>query len=525
MLAKTLLLTAVSTLLAVSPAFAQLTDTTQTPNVENEGVHKSLTQQIGVGRGTVLTPDSSLFIIQRDPFRSIRRGRQLFQRKFTIAQGAGPRSRDGIHDDINGDPSPGAGLVDSCAGCHGRPRGSAGFGGDVFTRPDSRDAPHLFGLGLVEMLADEMTTELRRIRSEAIRQAARYRRNVTLPLASKGTRFGRITARADGTLDTTGVQGVDPDLRVRPFFHHGGEFSIRGFSVGAFNDEMGLESPDADLVAVAAGQRVVTPSGLVLDPSLDRIQVPGTSSETADEDLDGKVNEMPTALIDHMEFYLLNYFKAGHGQETRASRTGRSAFSMVGCASCHTPNLTIESDRRVADVETAFDPERGHFNRLFSTATAFITPIDDGSGQPPIKRPQRGSFVVRDIFADFKRHDLGPAFHERGFDGQIRTQFLTEPLWGVGSTPPYGHDGRSINLLEVILRHGGEAKASRDAFAALPSDVRTSIIDFLNTLVLFPPDDTASNLDPGDPNNPAFPQRGHGSIKLGVLFNNPSDAE
>ncbi|MEX2206915.1 MAG: di-heme oxidoredictase family protein [Myxococcota bacterium] len=234
---------------------------------------------------------------------------------------------------------------------------------------------------------------------------------------------------------------------------------------------------------------------------------------------------MPTALIGHMEFYLLNYFKAGKGQETRSSRTGRSAFSMVGCASYHTPNLTIESDRRVADVETVFDPERGHFNRLFSTATALLTPIDDGSGQPPIKRPQRRSFVVRDIFADFKRHDLGPGFHERNFDGQIRTHFMTEPLWGVGSTPPYGHDGRSINLLEVILRHGGEARSSRDAFAALPSDTRNSIIDFLDTLVLFPPDDTASNLDPGDPSHPSFPQRGHGSIKLGVLFNNPNDAE
>jgi hypothetical protein len=32
---------------------------------------------------------------------------------------------------------------DSCAACHGRPRGAAGFGGDVVTRPDSRDAPHL----------------------------------------------------------------------------------------------------------------------------------------------------------------------------------------------------------------------------------------------------------------------------------------------------------------------------------------------------------------------------------------------
>jgi hypothetical protein len=260
-------------------------------------------------------PDPSLYIIQRDPFRSIRRGRQLFQRKVTIAQGAGPRSRDGIHDDINGDPSPGAGLVDSYAGCHGRPRGSAGFGGDVLTRPDSRDAPHLFGLGLVEMLADEMTTDLRRIRSDAIRQATRNRRSVSSSLSRKGTRFGRITARSNGTVDPSGVQGVDPDLRVRPFFHHGGEFSIRGFSVGAFNDEMGLESPDADLVAVQAGQ------------------------------------------------------------------------------------------------------------------------------------------------------------------------------------------------------------------PALPPDTRGAILEFLNSLVLFPPDDTASNLDPGDPNSPTYSQRGHDSIKLGVLFDNPSDAE
>jgi len=521
-----LVLAATVTLFFVgSEVHAQMTDTTQTPNPENEGIHKSLAQQIGAGRGDLLTPGSSLYLINRDPARSIRRGRQLFQRKFTIAQGAGPRSRDGIHDDINGDPSPGAGLVDSCAGCHGRPRGSAGFGGDVFTRPDSRDAPHLFGLGLVEMLADEMTTELRRTRSEAIREAARSRRSVTRSLSAKGTRFGRITARPNGSLDTSGVQGVDPDLRVRPFFHHGGEFSIRGFSVGAFNDEMGLESPDADLIAAAAGRRVVTPSGMVLDPALDRIQVPGAPSETADDDGDGKGNEMPTALIDHMEFYLLNYFKAGHGQQTRSTGYGRNAFTMIGCASCHTPNLTIDSDRRVADVETAFDPARGHFNRLFATATTLFTATSDTPSHPSLKRASRGSFVVRDVFSDFKRHDLGPQFHERNFDGSIRTLFVTEPLWGVGSTPPYGHDGRSINLNEVILRHGGEARGSRDAYAALPADARNAILDFLNSLVLFPPDDTASNLDPGDPNNPAFPQRGHGSIKLTVLFNDPNDVE
>jgi len=102
----------------------------------------------------------------------VRRGRQLFQRKFTADQGFGPRVRPDSTGDIQQEPGLGAGLVDSCAGCHGRPRGAAGFGGDVATRPDSRDAPHLFGLGLQEMLADEMTRDLRTQRDQALRSAA-----------------------------------------------------------------------------------------------------------------------------------------------------------------------------------------------------------------------------------------------------------------------------------------------------------------------------------------------------------------
>jgi hypothetical protein len=142
-----------------------------------------------------------------------------------------------------------------------------------------------------------------------------------------------------------------------------------------------------------------------------------------------------------------------------------------------------------------------------------------------LKLPAQQSFVVRNFFADLKRHDLGPKFHERNYDGSLQTEFMTEPLWGVGSTSPYGHDGRSINLQEVILRHGGEALTERNAFAALPESSRSALLDFLNSLVLFPPDDTASNLDPGDPNAPGFPQRGHGSINLSVLFNNPNERE
>ena len=511
---------------AMPLAHAQLTDRTQTPNTESAGIVKSLQQQIGAGVGDIMTPGSSTYIIARDPARSIRRGRQLFQRKFTADQGFGPRAgvRDGTGN-IETQAALGAGLVDSCAGCHGRPRGAAGAGGDVVTRPDSRDAPHLFGLGLQEMLGDEMTTELRAIRERAIADARSLGRAVSYPLVAKGVRFGSISATPNGAIDTAGVRGVDRDLRVRPFFAHGGTATIREFVVGAFNDEMGLQAVDPLLAEAAAGARVTTPSGMVIDGAHDRVSAPPAKYAMDDPDGDGMRNEIPASLVDHMEFYLLNYFKPATYRSTPLAQVGLNIMKQIGCTSCHVQNLRVEHDRRVADVETEFDATRGIFNNLYATASLQLTENDDLSGLPTIKRPNLRPFIVENFFSDLKRHDLGAAFHERNFDGTITREFVTEPLWGVGTTAPYGHDGRSINLREVILRHGGEAQTSRNAFAGLPDIAKLAVMEYLNTLVLFPPDDTASNLDPGNPAAPAFPQRGHGSIRLPVLFNDPTELE
>lgn len=513
----------VTALLWTPVATAQMIDNTQATNPINAGINKSLPDEIGAGRGTINTPGSSLFIINRDAFRSVRRGRQLFQRKFTRAQGQGPGVGDGVGN-IATTIGIGAGVVDSCAGCHARPRGSAGFGGDVVTRPDSRNTPHLFGLGLKEMLADEMTADMRTIRAQAIAQAKQKGQSVTLPLQTKGVSFGSITGNPDGSVNTSGVQGVNLDLRIRPFFAQGGTISIREFTVGALNAEMGLQaSTDPDLLAASSGLKVTTPSGMVLDGTQDAIEAPPPP-----DSLSGN-NEIDPAIVDHLEFYLLHYFKPGTGQQDSSSQHGLKVFNQIGCSSCHIQNLTINHDRRVADLNTVFDPVNGIFNRLFATATTLFHSVNDGSGNPPLMVPNGQPFVVQNIFTDFKRHSLGANFDERNWDGTTQSQFLTRPLWGVGSLGSLGHDGRSINLTEVILRHGGEAQAARDAFANLFSSGNQGdaldLLHFLGTLILFPPDDTASNLDPGNPSAPDFPQNGHGSIKLTVLFNNPSDKE
>jgi cytochrome c peroxidase len=376
------------------------------------------------------------------------------------------------------------------------------------------------------MLADEMTRDLRAVRKFDGILAAMTGAPVALPLASKGVSFGWIKALPDGTFDTSLVQGVNADLRVRPFFADGREFSLRAFAIGAFNDEMGMQAPDPVLCAAtdpAHPRAATTAGGLVLDPALDTINRPATCSATDDVDHDLVVNEIDPALLDYMETYLLNYFRPGTGKATARAVQGRALMDSSGCKSCHVAEFTVDHDRRVADVDVRYDETRGTFNHLFATAKTLITKIDDGAAYPKLL-PARDSFVVHDLFTDFKRHDVGAQFAERNYDGTLHTMFMTPALWGVGTKSPYGHDGRSANLEEVILRHGGEAQPARDAFAALDDDSRHQLIEFLQTLVLFPPDDTASNLNPGNPstNDPQKPAE-HGSIALSALFQIPSE--
>ena len=264
---------------------------------------------------------------------------------------------------------------------------------------------------------------------------------------------------------------------------------------------------------------------MVLDGSKDQLEAPATANPNADPDHDGVKNEAPESVVDHLEFYLLNYFKPGTYEQNSRVLLGRRLFEQIGCARCHIPDLRIEHDRRVADAETVFDPEKGIFNGLFATAALLTNVVADGSGFPAKQQPKLGAFVVENIFTDFKRHDLGKNFHERNYDGTMQKEFLTTALWGVGSTAPYGHDGRSINLTEVILRHGGEAIEEASRFEKLGDILRGTVLEFLNSLIIFPPDDTASNLNPGNRNDPNFPQAGHGNIKLPVLFNDPTDLE
>jgi CxxC motif-containing protein (DUF1111 family) len=86
----------------------------------------------------------------------------------------------------------------------------------------------------------------------------------------------------------------------------------------------------------------MTPAGMVLNGQIDEIEnAPGEEGDL------GTVNQR-SALVDFLEFYLLNYFKPGIGEQTLEVRNGRKLFQQIGCASCLTE--VILRHGRGADV-------------------------------------------------------------------------------------------------------------------------------------------------------------------------------
>lgn len=124
---------------------------------------------------------------------------------------------------------------------------------------------------------------------------------------------------------------------------------------------------------------------------------------------------------------------------------GALVFNEIGCASCHRPELPVET------------PHAGR--------TA-ITP-----------------------YTDLLVHDLGEDLADRTLSGKhVRSEWRTAPLWGLNATVASNqplrllHDGRARSIEEAVLWHGGAATAARERFANLNTDRRKTLVEWLKTL-------------------------------------------
>lgn len=126
---------------------------------------------------------------------------------------------------------------------------------------------------------------------------------------------------------------------------------------------------------------------------------------------------------------------------TASTAFGAKFFIDGGCANCHTPSMT--------------------------------------TGASPVAALNSQTVM---LYSDLLLHDMGSLG-----DGIVQgnagpREMKTPPLWGVGASAPYLHDGRARTLDDAIRAHDGEGKASRDRYMKLTTDQQKLLFDFLNSL-------------------------------------------
>jgi hypothetical protein len=219
-----------------------------------------------------------------------------------------------------------------------------------------------------------------------------------------------------------------------------------------------------------------------------------------DPDGDGFCEEISEGDLDVIEWYLLNHPSPARGRVTKDVLLGEKLFHKVGCASCHVPDWHIlaqnftaadytqryDGDRRFFDLQASYNPYNSRMEGQLVYLSHLAPRNHTDGGQRLI--PNRGAYTIRGIYSDFKYHDVGPDFYQMQFDGSIIKKWRTAPLWGVGTTAPYGHDGASLDLDCVIRRHAGEALQSKLEYLKLTEDEQRQVICFMNSLVLYQTD-------------------------------------
>lgn len=361
----------------------------------------------------------------------------------------------------------------ACFSCHskGGPDGAGTQSQNAFLRgdgeritgADQRNPPHLLGLGPVALLAREMSAELQAQAAGARERAAAEGHPVEQVLAAKGVSFGRITARPDGTLDLGRVEGVDPDLTVRPFGWKGHQATLRGMVEESLHIHQGLLSSRIQF-AIRDGTLAANGYG---------------KGRWDDPDEDGISLEIDSGMLTTVVGYLAQ-LEAPAMRPPRdpglidAWAAGRGHFEAIGCAGCHVPTLQLEDPK--LDAREHSDPNRAPF--VLDVAK---------DGEVPKIEPRYGGrsgtpYLVH-LFSDLKRHDMGAALATPSAQGTIPAQvFLTRPLWGLAETAPYLHDGRAPTVHDAIVLHGGEATAARDRYLALDERARGGVRVFLTSL-------------------------------------------
>ncbi len=177
----------------------------------------------------------------------------------------------------------------------------------------------------------------------------------------------------------------------------------------------------------------------------------GGAAELSDERLDELVR-----------YVALLGVRARRSLDDAVARRGETVFEDIGCAACHLTSLRTSAQHPFAELRD----QEIH------------------------------------AYTDLLLHDMGEGLADALSEGEASgAEWRTTPLWGLGLsacvtgglTGPfqdevcvphhaYLHDGRARSIEEAILWHGGEGKASQEAYDALSQDDRAALLRFLESL-------------------------------------------
>jgi len=440
---------------------------------------KAITRHVDIQNYSGLL-DSERF----EQLRSV--GEHLFSAQFTSLDGVGrPMATQAIVPTKRKRPARSefarmAGLdANSCVACHNQPLpgGAGDFSVNVFvsegfqladfdsTDPqfsNERNTNHLFGAGLVELLAREMTVELQAQRRVALNRANQTGTELKQKLSSKGVSFGQLTVYPDGRVDTRKLEGVDDDLIIKPFSQKGVMTSLRQFTINALNHHHGMQATE-------------------------RFGARWTGDDDFDED--GVTREITAGDVSALVAYQASLKPPGYrslsAQWAQASERGSVLFDQLECGSCHRRTLPLSS----LNFEDPGPFDAAGTLREGEAGDGAVYELSQLDWAKTLEQNAQGQWLVP-LFGDLKRHVIADN-HVNHLGNELlsqrfveRNEFMTAELWGIGSTAPYGHRGDLTTLQEVISVHGGDARESRDRYMALTDTERSDVNAYLKSLII-----------------------------------------
>jgi CxxC motif-containing protein (DUF1111 family) len=145
--------------------------------------------------------------------------------------------------------------------------------------------------------------------------------------------------------------------------------------------------------------------------------------------------------VEKLASYMIMLASPPRATITADASQGEAIFQTAGCDECH-----------VATLHTGSNP---------------VTALDHRTYHP---------------YSDFLLHDMG-VLGDGIEQGSARGRDMrTAPLWGLRFLARYLHDGRAQTLDQAIQQHDGEARLSRDRFAAMSESDKAKLRAFLRSL-------------------------------------------